>query len=130
MAAVIHLDTHAVIFLYAEGGAAVPAGAARRLERCRALRISPMVRLEMQYLHEIERLVPTPLTVLDALGAALPLAVCDQPFQQVATAAEQEHWTRDPFDRLIVAQARLADAPLLTRDRRIHAHYDRAFWDE
>jgi len=42
----------------------------------------------------------------------------------------EQTWTRDPFDRLIVSQARLADVPLLTRDRTIHTHYPRAIWDE
>jgi PIN domain nuclease of toxin-antitoxin system len=28
---------------------------------------------------------------------------------------------RDPYDRLIVAQARLAPAPLITADEKIHA---------
>jgi PIN domain nuclease of toxin-antitoxin system len=38
-------------------------------------------------------------------------------------------WTRDPFDRIIVAQARLRGAPLLTKDRTIQTHHAEAFWD-
>ena len=41
---------------------------------------------------------------------------------------DAESWTRDPFDRMIVAQAALREAPLLTKDRVLHEHYDRAVW--
>ena len=128
MAAVVHLDTHAVVFLYAEGATGVGEASARCLERCRSVVISPMVRLEMHYLHEIGRLVPTPSKVLEALTGPLPLSVSDPSFQQVIAAAEEERWTRDPFNRVIVAQARLAKAPLISRDRRIHQHYEAAVW--
>jgi PIN domain nuclease of toxin-antitoxin system len=37
-------------------------------------------------------------------------------------------WTRDPFDRLIVAQAAVRDAPLLTKDRAIRRRYRAAVW--
>jgi PIN domain nuclease of toxin-antitoxin system len=35
---------------------------------------------------------------------------------------------RDPFDRLIVANAKAKDAPLVTKDPRIHRNYSRALW--
>ena len=38
-------------------------------------------------------------------------------------------WTRDPFDRLIVAQAIAADGFLLTKDRTILNHSVAALWD-
>ena len=37
-------------------------------------------------------------------------------------------WTRDPFDRLITAQAALDDSPLLTKDDTIHTYYPEAVW--
>ncbi len=37
-------------------------------------------------------------------------------------------WTRDPFDRLIVAQAAVNDESLLTRDKIIRANDARAIW--
>jgi len=128
MAAVVHLDTHAVVLLYAQGPTAVSAAARTVLEDSDRLVVSPMVRLEMQYLQEIGRLSVTPLSVLDYLTGVLPLSVCDQSFAHVARSAEQEQWTRDPFDRLIVAAARRAKVPLLSRDRRITQHYSQAFW--
>jgi PIN domain nuclease of toxin-antitoxin system len=66
--------------------------------------------------------------VLDALNATAGLAVCDAPFPAVVRAAEGMRWTRDPFDRLITAQASLFDAPLVTKDELLHRHYPRAVW--
>ena len=42
--------------------------------------------------------------------------------------AIEQTWTRDPFDRIIVAQSKLADAPLLTKDNTIRKQYKKAFW--
>ncbi len=129
MASLIYLDTHVVAWLYAEGGAALPSASAQIIETTQDIRISPMVRMELQYLYEIQRVTQPPLTVLDDLTTALGLSICNAPFAAVVRAAEQQSWTRDPFDRLIVAQAALHDAVLLTKDSRIQAHYQKAFWD-
>jgi PIN domain nuclease of toxin-antitoxin system len=43
-------------------------------------------------------------------------------------SALAESWTRDPFDRLIVARARATELPLLTKDMKIHAHFKAAVW--
>ncbi len=39
-------------------------------------------------------------------------------------------WTRDPFDRIITAQASLNEALLITKDGSIRKNYARAVWDE
>lgn len=130
MVSLIYLDTHVVAWLYAQGRDAIPAYSARWLEGAADIRISPMVRLELQYLYEIQRVDRPPLPVLDALEAALGLTVCQAAFPAVVREAEAQAWTRDPFDRLIVAQAALLDAPLITKDATIHAHYSKAVWDE
>ncbi len=64
--------------------------------------------------------------VLTRFGTAIGLQVCDLPFEEVAFQATAESWTRDPFDRIIVAQARLAKAVLVTRDVTILANYNKA----
>jgi PIN domain nuclease of toxin-antitoxin system len=129
VASLIYLDTHVLAWLYAGGGAALPSAPARRLEEAAEIRISPMVRLELQYLYEIGRVREPALPVLDALESALGLVVCSAPFSLVVREAEKLDWTRDPFDRLIVAQASVHEAPLLTRDGMIHEHYPHAVWD-
>lgn len=129
MAALIYLDTHVVAWLYAEGRTAVPQSIAQLIETNDDIRISPMVRLELQYLYEIGRVGSTPIPVLDALGSAIGLTICKAAFPAVAREAEKQSWTRDPFDRLIVAQASLLNAPLVTKDGTIHKHYSKAMWD-
>lgn len=124
----IYLDTHVVVWLHASGERLLSEAGIRRIEAADEIRISPMVRLELQYLFEIGRVAQPASLVLDALQATLGLRTCDAPFPAVARAAERESWTRDPFDRMIVAQAALREAPLLTKDRTLHEHYDRAFW--
>ncbi len=129
MAALIYLDTHVVVWLYSQGGAAIPSASVQCIEDASDIRISPMVRLELQYLYEIGRIAEPPLPVLDALESALGLTICNAPFPAVAREAQGQHWTRDPFDRLIVAQAALFDTTLITRDETIHKHYPHAFWE-
>ena len=124
----IHLDTHVVAWLYALGASSLSERAVEAIEAAAEVRCSPMVRLELQYLHEIGRVRDTPVVVFDSLAAALGLRMCDEPFFAVAREAERQSWTRDPFDRIIVAHAELAGAPLVTKDATIHAAYARALW--
>jgi PIN domain nuclease of toxin-antitoxin system len=67
--------------------------------------------------------------VLEGLEVELGLKVCDLPFPQVARRALELTWTRDPFDRLIVSQASLREAALVTKDRNILQHYGSALWE-
>jgi PIN domain nuclease of toxin-antitoxin system len=128
VATLIYLDTHVAAWLHAAGAELLSEEAAKWIEEADEIRISPMVRLELQYLYEIGRVTQPATLVLDALQASLGIRVCDAPFPAVARAAESETWTRDPFDRIIVAQASMRDAPLVTKDRILHQHYDRAVW--
>ncbi len=127
MAAVAYLDTHVVAWLFA-GDADLLSERARAALRDNALLISPCVRLELQYLYEIGRTRAPARTVVRALADAIGLGLCSLPFGRVVEAAERQPWARDPFDRIIVAQAALAGAPLITKDRTIHQHYAKAAW--
>ena len=128
MATVIHLDTHVVVWLYAGDLRRFSPAARRRLDR-EELRISPMVALEVQYLHEVGRISEKADVVLSDLGRKLGLAQAEGDFSAVAAAAIDLGWTRDPFDRLIVAHAALSGAVLLTKDRTIRRSYRHAVWD-
>lgn len=128
MEALIYLDTHVVAWLYAGETDGLTANAAKRINLEDDLRISPAVILELQYLKEIGRLTAGGNAVVRSLGAQVGLQVCDLPFDAVVESALDQHWTRDPFDRLIVAQAAVARAPLLTKDRSIRRHYRQAVW--
>ncbi len=124
----IYLDTHVVAWLYA-GRADLLPELSRSLIEGNPLRISPMVALELQYLFEIGRTAEPAEPVLDALRRELELKLCDLPFGEVVREALGHDWTRDPFDRLIVSQARLREAPLVTKDETLRANYSQAVWE-
>jgi PIN domain nuclease of toxin-antitoxin system len=125
---VIYLDTHVLAWLFAGRLDRLSAQALDLIENERLL-ISPIVGLELQFLFERGRASQPASEVLSALSTETGLTVCELAFPLVASRARDERWTRDPFDRLIVAQAQVRGAPLLTRDDHIHRHYPRAIWD-
>ena len=91
--------------------------------------VSPMVYMELQSLYEIGRIIAQPDAIMTRLDSTIGLSHCPIPFADIARAACRETWTRDTFDRLIVAQARhAANAPLLTADENIKVHYKPAVW--
>lgn len=87
-----------------------------------------MVRLELQYLHDIGRINPTVDVIMADLVQRTGLIVCNKPFNDVIEQALHISWTRDPFDRIIVAQASIGNEILVTADQTIHAHYPQARW--
>ena len=125
----IYLDTHVVAWLYAGELGLLPQ-TVRHLLETEELLISPMVELELQYLYESGRTTQPGRAVVDALDEEIGLARCGLPFGQVIAAALDQGWTRDPFDRVIVAQARARRLPLLTKDRSILDNYGDAVWVE
>lgn len=101
--------------------------ATRAVEHARLL-ISPIVDLELQLLWEIGRIVKGPDTILSALSREISLEMETSAFPTVTAAARGLRWTRDPFDRLIAAQAMITDARLITKDRLIRKHCAAALW--
>lgn len=123
----IYLDTHVVVWLYT--------GLTERLSSTGVdllnendVYISPIVRLELHYLHEIQRLSADTDTILTDLSARIGLQICDKPFNQIVGQALTLNWTRDPFDRLIVAHASLNSNLLLSKDQTILANYAESRW--
>ena len=124
----IYLDTHVVVWLYAGRTDLFPPPATSLID-ANDLLISPVVGLELQYLYESGKTAEPAGPVIQALAREIGLQRCDLSFADIVDVALQETWTRDPFDRVVVAQARLRGAPLLTKDRDIQGHYDGAVWD-
>lgn len=124
---VAHLDTHVVCWLYEGRIDLLSATAARAVEHAR-LMISPIVDLELQLLWEIGRILKGPDTILAALSREIGLEMETAAFSKVTAAARGLRWTRDPFDRLIAAQAMVTDARLITKDRLIRKHFAAALW--
>jgi PIN domain nuclease of toxin-antitoxin system len=127
VAAVIYLDTHVAVWLY-EGRVELIAPRLRGVLEDETPLLSPIVALELEYLFETGRMSTPAGSLLQTLGRDLGVRLCDLPFADVVTVALRQSWTRDPFDRIIVAQAALRRAPLITRDATIRAHYHRALW--
>jgi PIN domain nuclease of toxin-antitoxin system len=121
------LDTQVVVWL-AEGQIGKFSTAATTAIEESDVAISPMVLLELEYLYEIQRIVKQPLALVNQLQIQIGLAVSDASFGAVVHTALFETWTRDPFDRVIVAHARTANLPLVTSDAKIRENYARAVW--
>jgi PIN domain nuclease of toxin-antitoxin system len=123
----IFVDTHIIVWLVKGEPEHLSSRARQALENDDVL-ISPAVMLELELLHEIGRLRVTAEKTLAIMESEIGLRVCGMPFREIVTQALKEKWTRDPFDRLIVANAKAAGAPLITKDDRIRKHYRRAIW--
>ncbi len=85
--------------------------------------------LELAYMHEIGRARDPVLVMLAALRQSIGLEVADVSLAELAHTAIDLTWTRDPFDRLIAAQAIVTDVPLVTADRSILDNLPLARWD-
>ena len=124
---VIYLDTHVLVYLFAGEVNRLGAAARKAIDRHEVLASAAAV-LELEFLHEIGRLKPTASKLISAVAADIGLRVCDLPLRTIVEHALSESWTRDPFDRLIVANAKAAGAGLVTKDQRIRDNYSRALW--
>ena len=123
----IYLDTHVVVWLYA-GLVDKLSPAVKGLINDHELYISPVVRLELQYLYEIERVTAGASVIVTDLENRIGLKICQKEFNAIVGQAIPLLWTRDPFDRLIVAHASLNGDMLITKDRRILENYPHARW--
>lgn len=123
----IHLDTHVVCWLY-DGVVEKLSSPARAAIGGSRLAVSPLIELEITYLREIGRFREEAATVLGVLASQIGLHVSQTPYSRIVAHAVAIHWTRDAFDRLIVAHASADGAQLVTRDARIREHFPAAIW--
>lgn len=121
------LDTHIVCWLYA-GRVDLLSTAATEAIEASVLLISPIVELELTYLYEIGRINQTSQTVLKALQHEIGLQVQPIELSTMVSHAQTLSWTRDTFDRMIVAQASVQERGLITKDSLIKQHYLNAIW--
>lgn len=121
----IYLDTHIVVWLYA-GKVEKLTKQSRDLINDNQVLISPIVRLELQYLFEIQRITDDAKLIVSDLSDRIGLKICDKNFNTIMSNALEYSWTRDPFDRIIVANADINQNILLTKDQTILNHYKKA----
>jgi len=123
------LDTHVAMRLANADLAQISQTALDTIARTDLL-ISPMVLLELQYLFEFKK--ETRLSAEDVqrkLEFELDVSVCGFAFRSIASVAAGEKWTRDPFDRMIVAHAKANGlSTLIAANRLIRQQYPRAVW--
>lgn len=123
----IHLDTHTLIWLSLRREDLIGRNARAALDED-AVAVSPIVELELTYLFERGRLATAPREVFETVRVGLPFTRSDARLDAVSLAALPLAWTRDPFDRLIVANAIADGARLLTIDRTILTNFKDAVW--
>jgi PIN domain nuclease of toxin-antitoxin system len=123
----IYLDTHIVVWLYA-GLLEKFSQSVKTILNENEILISPIVRLELQYLSEIERVKESANVIVADLADRIGIKVCEKDFNAVVSHAMAYSWTRDPFDRMIVAHAALNDNLLISKDQNILEHYAHARW--
>jgi PIN domain nuclease of toxin-antitoxin system len=121
------LDTHIIIWLYSKDFSQFTPKVQKLLHSSELI-VSPMVRLELALLYEIGRVDSPPDMVFRDLQSTLPITVLDLDFALASKEAETLQWTRDPFDRLIVATSQATRIPLLTKDKNILANFNLAVW--
>jgi PIN domain nuclease of toxin-antitoxin system len=125
---IAYLDTNALVWL-SEGSLAGLSPKMDRLLLQADLLVSPMVLLELEYLYEIKRSKRPARDIQRKVEHELGVRLCDLPFSTIASAALDEKWTHDPFDRLIVANAKANGfAWLISADQEIALHYPRTVW--
>jgi PIN domain nuclease of toxin-antitoxin system len=109
-APLILLDTHALIWLDQGRPRVAPL-----LRGGRRLYVSPANLLELQFLGEIGR-IKLPKGDAEALAVDDRWTLDDPPASAWFATALDLSWTRDPFDRLIAAHARMRGWRLATAD--------------
>jgi PIN domain nuclease of toxin-antitoxin system len=123
-----YLDTHVAVWLHDGLVERLSAEAKKQIE-ANDLLISPMVLLELQYLFDRKRIGVRPVPLFNYLNATFGVDLCGFPFPAVIMEALWAGWTADPFDRIIVAQAKAnQEAPLITADALIRRNYSKAVW--
>jgi len=114
------LDTHFLIWAVL---------GSRRLERHpwieghRPWGVSPVSLLEIQLLSEVGRLELEAPRFFDTLSEDARFVIDEPPLLPVVRQALTLGWTRDPFDRLLVAHSLARRVPLCTVDAEVHRHH-------
>lgn len=124
----VMLDTHVVVWLYGANIDKISIKAQQLIDSS-ALLISPIVLLELQYLFEIKKISCDSNEIYEYLNLRINLNIEDSSaWYKVIKNAVKLNWTRDPFDRLIVAHADLLQMNLITKDNHIISNYENTVW--
>jgi len=127
MESLVFLDTHVAIWLYS-GELDLFSKKVLQMINENRICISNMVKLEIKYLNEIGRVKQKPDTIIDALIDEIGLTFSKNSFERIVSHAIHLDFTRDPFDRIIVADASINNSYLISKDDVIIKHYKNTIW--
>jgi len=85
--------------------------------------VSPVSFLEIQFLAEIGRLSVRNPEFMNTVMADTRFTVDDVPLANLVRHSLKLDWTRDPFDRLLVAHSMARRVPFCTAERDIRDHH-------
>jgi PIN domain nuclease of toxin-antitoxin system len=114
---VILLDTNAAVWILQRHRRAEPLFRQRE-----GLRLSPVSLLELQYLVEVGKITLADGACVGDVGNTRWWRLDNASSSPLFHAALDVDWTRDPFDRLLVAHALHRRWRLATGDRHLLAH--------
>ncbi len=97
----IYLDTHVVIWLYGDTVNKL-SPLAENLIRENDIYISPMIRLELQYLYEIGRLGASPTQIIEYLTNQANLQICQKDFGSIGSSGFKGISKSNEKDKLII----------------------------
>ena len=124
----VYLDTHIVVWLYAGLLDKFTPKARAGIDDNNVV-ISQFVRLELQYLYEIGRIKVEPDKIIRELASEIDLKISECPLNNIIEEALKINWTRDVFDRLLVAETmRDQSLLLITADKKIREKFTQALW--
>ena len=119
---IVYLDTHIVVWLY---DALTDKLSKKSIELINEgqIFISPLVKLELEYLYEIKKIKVKPAPIITSLKSSIGMSISQTPFEEIIDVAVAFDWTRDPFDRILVAEAQVNNAYFVTKDKIIMKNY-------
>ena len=123
-----YLDTNVVVWLAQGTIGRISQAAVDHLDSADLL-ISPMVLLELEYLYEGKKTLLSSSDILLKIERELGVRVCRLDFPLIVNVGLNEKWTRDPFDRIIVAHAKANGLSyLVSANKEIMEKYPRTIW--
>ncbi len=66
--------------------------------------------------------------IITDLSEQIDLKICNKNFNEIINITLTINWTRDPFDRIITANAQINKNMLLSKDQNILKNYTYARW--
>lgn len=123
----VALDTCIVMRLAKREHRSISARAKHALEKATVF-VPSFVALEIDFMREKGKTDRTSLEYLALLAKDFEVETRSAYAEDICRAAARLHWTRDPFDRLIVAEVDTHKLSLITSDRTIQEHYKKAIW--